>query len=356
VTRRPARVTLLIGPSEGGIGRHVARLDRWLTDHGHDVVVVAPHAVLEKFAFDEHRSVPLRLRPDPAGVRSWVRGARAIRSATTVHAHGLRAGALAGLLAGRPHLLRRPRLVVSWHNAIPVRGWRRRLFALGERFTARTADVLVGASQDLTDRARSLGTPEARTIEVPAPPQPATRGGGLPPLPTAGPLVVTVGRLAPQKNLTALLDVAALVGAERPDVVFVVAGEGPERASLQRRIVAESLPVRLIGDVSAVDDLLRRADVFLLTSHWEARALVVQEAMRAGVPVVVPAVGGLPGLVEDGGVVVAAGDVTAMARELVALLDDPDRRRRLGQRGRTVSRSWPGEQELFGAVRDTYAL
>ena len=347
------RIALVLGPSEGGIGRHVAQLASWLRDDGWVVVVVAPPAVLDRFSLDGPGSVALGGRPDRAGIRSTVRAVRAIRSAATVHAHGLRAGAMSGLLAGRPHL-GRPRLVVTWHNAVPARGWQRRLFALGEKFTVRTADVLIGASRDLTDRARSLGARDARTIPVPAPPPPEPGARPLPPLPTTRSLVVSVGRLAPQKNLSAMLDVAALVRDAQPDVCFVVAGEGPEREPLQRRIDAEGLPVHLIGDTTAVAELLGNADVFLLTSHWEARALVVQEAMRAGVPVVVPAVGGLPELVEDGGIVVPPGDLPTMSRDIVALLDDPARRERLGARAREIADGWPADDELFAAVRDTY--
>ena len=78
-----------------------------------------------------------------------------------------------------------------------------------------------------------------------------------------------------------------------------------------------------MGARTDVSDWLRAADVFVLTSRWEARALVVQEAMAAGLPVVVTRTGGLPELVGDAGSLVAVGDPAAVAAEVDRLLADP---------------------------------
>ena len=118
--------------------------------------------------------------------------------------------------------------------------------------------------------------------------------------------MLTVARLAPQKNLGLVLDVAAAL-ADRGDLRFAVAGEGPERAALAGRIAAQRLPVTLLGHRDDLGSLLAAADLALLTSAWEARALVAQEALLAGLPLVSTAVGGVPGLVGDAAVLVAAG-------------------------------------------------
>src|SRR4029450_5892912 len=76
----------------------------------------------------------------------------------------------------------------------------------------------------------------------------------------SGPLVLSVGRLAPQKDYPVLLDVAAAVR----DATYGGVGDGRLRNELQNRIDAEGLPVRLVGHRSDVPDLLGAADVFLL--------------------------------------------------------------------------------------------
>jgi glycosyltransferase involved in cell wall biosynthesis len=81
--------------------------------------------------------------------------------------------------------------------------------------------------------------------------------------------------------------------------------------------------------------------VFVLTSRWEARALVVQEAMAAALPVVATSTGGLPDLVGDTGSLVAVGDSGAVAAEVDRLLADPVERLRQGGRARARAASWP---------------
>ena len=129
--------------------------------------------------------------------------------------------------------------------------------------------------------------------------------------------MLTVARLAPQKNLGLVLDVAAALG-DRRDLRFAVAGEGPERAALAERIAAERLPVTLLGHRDDLGSLLAAADLALLTSAWEARALVAQEALLAGLPLVSTAVGGVPDLVGDAAVLVPPGDRAAVAQAVRA--------------------------------------
>ena len=136
-----------------------------------------------------------------------------------------------------------------------------------------------------------------------------------------------------------VLDIAAAV-YDRPDLRFVIV-DGPERDTLQRRIVEERLQVNLLGRSDDIGSLLAAADLALLTSTWEARALVAQEALLAGVPLVSTRVGGIEELVGSAAVLVPPGDVEEAARQIVALADNPDERRRLGSRpssGRYLAR------------------
>ena len=113
-------------------------------------------------------------------------------------------------------------------------------------------------------------------------------------------MVLTVSRLAPQKNLGLLADVAAAV-RDRADLQFVVVGEGPERPALERRIADDGSRIRLLGHRDDMPSLLHAADLALLTSTWEARALVAQEALLSGLPLISTRVGGIEELVGDAG-------------------------------------------------------
>ncbi len=125
-------------------------------------------------------------------------------------------------------------------------------------------------------------------------------------------------------------------------------------ADLRRRLETDTersgVPVRFVGAVTDPARWLLAADVFVLTSTWEARALVVQEAMAAAVPVVASDAGGLPDLLRrpDGtpvGILVPVGDAAGFADAVSSLLADPGARETLGSAGRDAARSWPDGEE-----------
>jgi glycosyltransferase involved in cell wall biosynthesis len=228
---------------------------------------------------------------------------------------------------------------------------------------ARGADVTLGASADLVERARALGARDARSGPVAAPTAaPPARGrdevraellAGRDPATT---LLLAAGRLAEQKDYPTLL---AAVGEHWPDDVpaplLVVAGEGPLREGLERAVRSGALPVLLLGQRDDVPDLLAAADVYVLSSRWEARALVVQEAARAGVAVVATAVGGVPELVEGAAVLVPPGDPAALAGALAGLVADAGERARVAAAGLERSAGWPDQAATARQVREVYA-
>lgn len=321
------RIGLMLAEARGGIGQHVASLVPRYVAAGHDVLVCCPADTAEHFRLDAVQ--------DPS----------ALKGCDVVHAHGYKAG-----LAARKARLRP--LVVTWHNAVLTGGLRGLLMRLGQRAVARSADLTLGASSDLLDLARRYGARDARLAPVAAP---LTQGSVRPraevraELGIDGPLVVSVGRLAPQKDYPVLLDVAAAVR----DATYVVVGDGPLRHELQARIDAADLPVRLVGHRSDVPDLLGAADVFLLTSRWEARALVIQEAMQAGVPVVARRVGGIPELV--GPDALLGSSAAELAAHVQALLRDRALAEKLSVAGRERAATWPDEDDVAAGLLDTYA-
>ncbi|MEV4728353.1 glycosyltransferase, partial [Micromonospora humida] len=120
------------------------------------------------------------------------------------------------------------------------------------------------------------------------------------------------------------------------------------------RISAARAPVTLLGHRTDVADLLAGADLAVVTSDWEARQLFAQEALRAGVPLVATAVGGLPELVGDGALLVPPGDVDAVDAAVRSLLDDPSLRADLAKRGATRAATWPTEADTVAALRALY--
>jgi glycosyltransferase involved in cell wall biosynthesis len=329
------RVLLVLATSTGGVGQHVRSLAQRLGERGAHVEVACPASTQAVFGFARHRPLEVGSRPRPADLTAVLALRRA--PADVVHAHGLRAGALAALAGRRP-------LVVTLHNGLTDgRGAASGRFgALLERLVARRADVVLAASADLADRARAAGARDVRSAPVAAPALvPTGRDPGL-----GRPLVLAVGRLHPQKGYDVLLDALPLLG----DAVVAVAGDGPLAAQLRAR----APQVRWLGRRDDVADLYAAADVVVLPSRWEARSLTAQEALRAGRPLVATAVGGLPGLVGEGAVLVPPGDPAALGAAVRRLLDDPAAAAALGARGRAVAAGWPDEDDVADQVAGVY--
>jgi glycosyltransferase involved in cell wall biosynthesis len=138
-----------------------------------------------------------------------------------------------------------------------------------------------------------------------------------------GRVVGNVARLVEQKDQRALIDAAPAVLERFPDVRFVVVGDGPLRAELERR--AAGLPFEFTGPRDDVPELLAGFDVFAFPSRFEGLCLAVIEAQAAGVPVVATPVGGIVETVVPGetGALVPVGDSAALAEAIVAVLADP---------------------------------
>jgi glycosyltransferase involved in cell wall biosynthesis len=159
------------------------------------------------------------------------------------------------------------------------------------------------------------------------------------------PVVGGMGRLDRQKGFDLLVDALA----DLPDVSAVVAGDGPEHDALMRyardRAVADRFAIVPWKD--EVGPFLRSLDVFVLSSRYEGLPLALLEAMASGVPIVAANVGAVGEAIVSGetGLLVPAGDPGALADGIRQLLDDEERRRRLGVRAREAWKS------LFTAER-----
>ncbi|WP_199421851.1 lipid II flippase MurJ [Actinotalea solisilvae] len=332
------RVLQVLGSSAGGVARHVAEVASGAAGRGTRVAVAGPAALAGQVGRDHVPYVPVEItdRPGPGDVVALRRLRALAASADVVHAHGLRAGALA-VLAARG-LRGGPEVVVTLHN-LPVGGPAIRAVAAAlEVVVARGAHTVLGVSGDLVDRARGRGARRTERALVPAPPhRPAATSAAevraALGVPDGVALVLTVARLAPQKGLDLLCDAAALLGADHPGgggALWAVAGDGPLEDGLAGRIAAERLPVRLLGRRADVADLLAAADVVVSAARWEGQPLGVQEALAAGAAVVATDVGGTREVTGDAAELVPP-DAAAIGAAVRGLLDDPARRAALGR-------------------------
>ena len=143
-------------------------------------------------------------------------------------------------------------------------------------------------------------------------------------IPAAAPLVVNAAALTGEKDHRTLIRAAHYARARRPDLHWVIAGEGRLRASLTAEIARLGLRdrVHLLGYVDRIDALIADASVFVLSSTTEGLGSVVLNALALGRPVVATATGGIPEIL-PAEVLVPVGAAEAMAQRIVKMLEHP---------------------------------
>ena len=201
-------------------------------------------------------------------------------------------------------------------------------------------------------------TPDAGAAKAAARPAVRTEFG----VPAEAPLLLTVGRLDPQKGHLDLIGALRRVVAALPSVHLVIAG-APQQASaayeqaLRATTAAPELATRVhwAGHRDDVPALLAACDIVVQPSHWEGFGLVLVEAMAARRPVVATAVSAIPEVVRDGetGLLVPPHDPDALARALLQLCGDPEHRTRLGAAGAARVQSHFTAERM---VRETLAV
>ena len=417
------RVVLVVGTTSGGIGTHVRMLAVGLAAQGHEVLVVGPPSADARFGFSALPGVafaPVEFgdRPRPADAAAVLRlrqllldrgaevgasgAAAAGRNPQVVHAHGLRAGALAVLALTGVRAGRRPELVVTVHNAPPVGGGATALvYRALEPLVARGADLVLCVSPDLEARARAAGARRVDRAVVPAADRPesgaargtpgsiAGAGGGERARSASGdaeqrvtvgavgsgftggseaadaigsalarerPMVLAVGRLVGQKGFGTLLEAAAGWRHLAPPPLLVIAGDGPLAGELRRRAAALGVDAAFAGHRDDVPALLRAAAVFVLPSRWEGQPLVLQEALRAGAAIVATRVGGVPALTgEEVAVLVPPDDPAQLAAAVRSVLTDRPLASRLRTAALARAATLPSEADAISAVLAGYA-
>lgn len=151
------------------------------------------------------------------------------------------------------------------------------------------------------------------------------------------PLFISAGRLSRPKAYPDLLIAFQVVHRRYPNAVLAIAGDGMLKLELQRQIELLDLAqsVFILGLREDVPRLLAASDVYVSSSHWEGLPVAVLEAMAAGLPVIATAVGDLPEVVSSTiGVLVPPSRPAVLAQEMIGMLEDPIRRRRMGENAR----------------------
>jgi glycosyltransferase involved in cell wall biosynthesis len=176
-------------------------------------------------------------------------------------------------------------------------------------------------------------------------------------------VVLTVCRLFPAKGPTALIHAFAKVHAERPDIRLLVVGREMEPgylAELMELVVDLGIEAQVIftGPRNDVPTLMAAADIYAMPSLYEPFGLVFLEAMAMELPVIALNNGGTVEVVDDGvgGLLSAPDDLDALTENLRTLVDDPDRRHKMGRYGRTQVESRFTVDRMAREIEEVYWL
>ena len=159
-------------------------------------------------------------------------------------------------------------------------------------------------------------------------------------------LLLNVSRVAYEKNIGRLLEVAQDLLKKSRDIHLVIAGEGPAKQSYiqQARDMGIADHVSFIGYLDRSTDLIdcyHSADLFVFSSKTETQGLVLLEAMAAGTPVVAIAEMGTKEVLQDGlGVKITDGTVSDFSAKIVEVLDQPDLHNTLSESAKLYAKDW----------------
>lgn len=384
------RVLELSAQAAGGVRAHIRQVSQLLAKDGHQVLLAGPGNVISPTpgavagACLRTYQIDIGARPSGADLKALRQLKQLAATAQVIHAHGLRAGALAVLAAKRLPAAKRPRVVVTLHN-LPVGSAPTRLVGQALHLVVvKGADYVLTVSPDLLEKAKQLGLKAGEIAVVPAPARgcvdcagtassetdfgttasldPASGpGAGSGPGASsdtdcdAAPCLLTIARLAPQKGLDLLLEAATLIKQRGIDFTWLVAGDGPLKAQLNQQIDDAALPVKLLGRREDIGALLSQADVVVQTSYWEGQPLTLREAMQAGRAIVATDVGGSAYTLAGCGQLVEP-QAGPLADAVVAVISDPKRRETLEAASRAAVAKIPGETQLREQLDRVLAL
>lgn len=349
------KILYVVRPVAGGIKTHLLSLVDNLDKEKYQAFVAGPkESVVDDLKTSKIPTFEVDIEPGfrlIRDIKAIFRLRRIIRDEGIflVHAHSYKAALLAGLAARWAKV---PITVFTLHNFIVDEGagrFKHLFYDLTERFLPSLADRVITVSKALRRRVIDKGkVGSSRVVMI-------HNGIGIPPavslssrrtaslrhllsLKSKAPLVVTVGRLVPQKGIKYLLNAATHVLREIPSAQFLIVGDGPLRRELE--LTAEKLGIHkkalFIGFREDIHDILAASDVVVLSSLTEGLPLVALEAMSVGKPLVGTAVGGIPEVVIDRetGFLIPPRKPIPLANAISFLLTNKEAALQMGMAGR----------------------
>ncbi len=329
----------------GGAQTHVRELSLGLRTLGHDVTVItgAPGIFTEQLRevgipWLQVRSLVRPVRPHldlAALVQLW--SALGELKPDVVCAHTAKAGSL-GRAAARLHHIPSVFTPHGWSMFDRNTLRSKPLFCWAEYLAGRLGSRVINVCESERALAQHYGVCPAGTLEV-------VHNGiaeiplvRLRPVDAQPPLMVMVARFAAQKDHSTLLQALADLLPLDWHLFLVGAGDQEARVAAQVNALGLRKRVRIIGPETNVARLLMQAQIFVLSTHFEALPISILEAMRAGLPVVATNVGGIPESVrhEETGLLVEHGDVAALRDTLERVIAEPALRLALGSAGRSL--------------------
>ena len=302
--------------------------------------------------------LPCKGQIDPSMLKE-IRSAVDRVGAEIVHAHGYKADIYAYLALRGRH---RPALVSTCHtwydNDLAVR-----LYGAADRWVLRSFDQVVAVSVEVQKRLLDAGVSGDRIqlirngISV-APFGKAMEARAQRAASRAGLRVGLVGRLAPEKGVDHFLRAVARIADRIPEATFVVAGDGPERGTLDSLLGELGLRWRaeLLGPQANMEQLYASLDVLVSASRQEGLPMALLEGMASGLPLVATRVGAVPEVVIDGqtGFLVESGDVESLAEHMERLLRDASLRNTFGAAGQARILDQFSAQRMATDYRSVY--
>jgi glycosyltransferase involved in cell wall biosynthesis len=219
-----------------------------------------------------------------------------------------------------------------------------RMYGALDRFILRRFARVVAVSPSVADRLRRAGVGEEHIRTIDNGIEVGRFASGKPILreqfPNADCLVGVVARLAPEKGIRFLIEAAANVRVHCPGALFLIIGDGPEHRALEELVRNDGLSdlIVFLGKRDDMPDVYASLDVVVQPSLNEGLPMTLLEAMAAGNAIVATAVGAVPTVIEDGsnGILIPPADTPALTNAITMLVQDPERRLRLGRTARRV--------------------
>ena len=373
-TERRLRILHVAATTTGGVGLLILFLVKHLDTREFEFAVAFGRGYLLDHSFDEagitvHTLATCRR----VGIRSILKGTLEVyrillRGRYDIVQSHTSVGGVIARLAG--WAARTP--IVLWtvhglgaHAGHPA--WKRFLVSKAESVLDWFTDHYVAVSEDLRNEGVRAGIyrPEKVTVipnglqldHIPSTFDAAAKRKALG-IPANCPVIGTVTRLEPQKANEVFLRAVAHAVKRVPNMVTLIAGDGPQRRQLENLAAELGLAerVRFLGWRTDAVEILGALDIFCMSSRWEGCPMVLLEAMAMRRPVVATDIGGVREIVVDGetGLLVALDEPEALADAIVRLLGADAERERFGQAGRRRLEEHFSAEGMLAAYRRLY--